>query len=136
MRKTYKNITPAPFCYLNLSINQMIKVFIFCLIPHIVMLVITSSTQSITLLMITVSAAYISELLYNAIYRKDFIFSWETLLQGILIGLFIPAAYPGMIAFSITFFVLLLQKVIFSDFAQSWANPIVFVLIVIYFFAP
>lgn len=100
------------------------------------MLVITSSTQSITLLMITVSAAYISELLYNAIYRKDFIFSWETLLQGILIGLFIPAAYPGMIAFSITFFVLLLQKVIFSDFAQSWANPIVFALIVIYFFAP
>lgn len=136
MRKTYNSVTLPPFSYLNPSINDMIKVMLIVLIPQIIMLIITASIYSLILLAMTILAAIIAEGAYNIMYKTSINLSWSSLLQGVIIGMLLPSGYPIFIAFSITLIILLFQKMIFSDFAQSWINTVVFAIIIMYFIAP
>ncbi len=136
MRQKYNNLTLAPFCCSHLSINEMIKVLLLCLLPHIIMLAVTSSIESLSLLFIIVVAAICSELAYNLIYKKGLRISWATLLQGVIIGLIVPTGYIPIAAFLITLVILFFERMIFMSFAQSWINTIALTVIVLYFVAP
>ncbi len=136
MKPKYTHLTPAPFCASHLSVNEMIKVLLLCLLPHIIMLIVTMSLESLRLLSFTILAAVFSELLYKATHKHSISLSWSTILQGTIIGLLIPTGYLPVIAFIITFTILFFEKVIFMNFAQSWINTIALIMIVLYFVAP
>lgn len=136
MHKKYNFVTLAPFCCSNPSISDMIKVILVVIIPQIIMLIVTSSIYSLILLVATIVAAIIAEWTYAIIYRIGLKISWPSILQGVIIGMFLPSGYPIVIAFFITFIILFLQKMIFSDFAQSWINPVVFAIVIMYFIMP
>lgn len=136
MRKKYNSVTIAPFCFSNPSINDMIKTMLLVMIPQIIMLVVTESIYSLVLLAITVLAAIIAEWTYNIMHKKGLKLSWSSLLQGVIIGMLLPSGYPMLVAFTIPFLILFFQKMIFSDFAQSWINPVVFAIIIMYFISP
>ncbi len=136
MRQKYNTITLAPFCCSHLSLNEMVKVLLLCLLPHVIMLAITSSFSSLRLFFIIVLAAVCSELLYNVLYKKGLKVSWSTLLQGAIIGLLVPTNYLPVVAFLITLTVLFFERMIFLSFAQSWVNTIALTVIMLYFVAP
>ncbi len=136
MKQKYSSITLAPFSCSQMSINQMIKLTLICLIPHIIMLAVTSGIGSLQLLILIVLAAISSELTYNTAKGLGIKLSWSTLLQGVLIGLLLPTTYVPAAAFVITFVVLLLEKIIFTNFAQSWVNTIALTVIILYFMSP
>ncbi len=136
MRQKYSTLTLAPFCSSHLSINEMIKVLILCLMPHIIMLAVTSSIESLQLLFLIQLAALCSELLFNLIHKKGFKLSWSTVLQGLIIGLLVPTGYIPIAAFLITLVILFFERMIFMSFAQSWVNTIALTVIVLYFVAP
>ena len=136
MNKKYKKITLAPFCYSQLSINEMLKIILICIIPQMTMLAVTKSFDSIYLVCLVIFISICTELLYSLILRLDIKISWATILQGALIGLLIPSAYSLSIVAIITFLVLFFEKVIFKHFAQSWLNPIVFTAILLFFITP
>ncbi len=136
MRQKYDTITLAPFCSSQLSINEMMKVLLFCLIPHIIILAVTLGIGSLQLLLVVVLSAVCSELVYNTIFKKIVKVSWSTLLQGVLIGLLIPPNYLSVSALVMTFIVLFFEKMIFSDFAQSWINTVALTVIILYFVSP
>ncbi len=136
MKDKYKKITLAPFCYSRLSINEMIRILLLCILPHVVMLVITQSYASISLFFLMIFVSICSELLHSLILRTGIKISWSTILQGALIGLLIPATYSPVTASIIALMVFFLEKVIFKNFAQFWLNPIIIIALVLYFIHP
>ncbi len=136
MKKYYKRLTPNPFCSLTPSIDTIAKLTLAVLTPHILMLFFTESFRSLLLLACVLCAAHLSRFCYAFIKKSKMFFSWPTVLQGMLIGMFLPDSYPPAAAFFTAFAVLLFNDMIFDGFAQSWANTVVFTLMILYFMHP
>ncbi len=136
MSQKYSTITLAPFRCSHLSVNEMIKVILFCLIPHIILLTVSSGFQALQLPFTILLAAIFSEVLYRTLFKKTIRIGWSTILQGVLIGLLVPSDYLTIAAFIITFLVLFIEKVIYSSFAQSWINSVVLTAVILYFVSP
>jgi len=136
MNNQIKKVTVSPYCYSIPSVHETARVTSILLLPQVLMLVLTASYRSLAVLAVTVLAGYtahISDLFFR---KQKFRFSWDTLLQSLLIGLFIPAEYPLWWLFLIVLCSLLVCKYTFGGFAQSWANPAAFTLIMLYLFGP
>ncbi len=136
MREKYKKITLAPFCYSRFSINEMIRIMIICIIPQLIMLIVTKSYASVHLLFLMIFISISTELLHSLIMKTGIKISWSTILQGALIGLLLPSTYSPFIAGIVAFVVLFFEKAIFTNFAQFWQNPIIITVILFFFIAP
>lgn len=136
MRQRYDSVTLPPFCCSSPSINDMLKIMLLMMIPHIIMLIITSSINSLILLGVTTFAAIGAELTYGCIKKIGLKLSWSSLLQGLIIGMFLPSGYPIFIACIVPFTILFFQKLIYFDFAQSWINPMAIAIIIMFFISP
>lgn len=134
MKKSFEQLTLAPFCYSVPSAGQSNKAVIILFIPQLVMLFLTNSIPSLILAGIAVGASILSDIIDSLIRNRTYSLSSSVLLQGILIGMFIPSTYPQVKAFLLILFVLLLSKYAFGGFAQSWVNPAAVTVIALYIF--
>ena len=136
MKEKYKKITLAPFCYSCLSLTEMVKILLICIVPQLIMLIVTKSHDSLYLLFLMIFISVCTELLHNLVMRTGIKISWETLLQGALIGLLIPETYSPILASIATLIVLFFEKSMFKKFAQTWLNPIILTALLLYFLSP
>ncbi len=136
MPKKYKTHTLAPFCSSSLSVNQTLLVFLITIIPYVVFLFITQNVLSLQLLLIILLTSICAEFVYCIIKSKTVSVSFSTLLQALLIGLLVPEQYSFFLAAVIPFFVLLAERMIFGSFSQSWINPVVLTVIIMFFSSP
>lgn len=127
-----KNVLLKPYVYLKPSLVTAGKSFFILLLPQLLMLVITKSYSAVFNCLATVLAALASDAIYNLI-KKQLKFSWlSTLVQGLLIGLLVPASYNPVALFFITFVTIFLAKYAFGGFASSWANTTAVTVAVVY----
>lgn len=136
MKDKYKKITLAPFCYSRLSINEMIKIMLLCILPHVIMLLVTKSFASVSLFFSMIFVSVCAELLYNLVLRTGVKVSWSTILQGALLGLLIPSTFSPLIASVTALIIFFFEKIIFKHFAQFWLNSVILTAIVLYFISP
>lgn len=132
MKYNFKKTTLAPYTYLTPSLNTIALTMIFLLVPQIIMLFMTHSYKSLVLILIGVFASTMVELLHNLLRKKNLFQNPIFILQGLLIGFFIPENYPPIATFFIIFFSLVFVKYIFGGTFNSWINPVVFTIILLY----
>ena len=133
MKNRFFNTTLAPFTYLVPSLNTITISIIAILSPQILMLFMTKSFESLILIFISILASTVAELLHNSFRKKTL---WQNpvfIVQGLIIGMFIPKNYPVFIAFFTIFLTLIFVKYIFGGAFYSWINPVVFTIIMLYF---
>lgn len=131
--KTKDSVKLEPFHYVFPSIPMVALVTIVVLLPQIFMLFFTESYKSLVLIASCISASLIMEFTDSFFLRKKRGFYSLALLQGILIGMFLPESYPIATAFFIVLLTLGISKYVFGGIAGSWMNPTALTLVVAYF---
>ncbi|MCR4821580.1 MAG: RnfABCDGE type electron transport complex subunit D [Treponema sp.] len=120
----YNSVFLSPFSYLRPSVRTEAVIFLILLSLQLLMLFITESYQSIFIIIAALLASYGVDFLNSEKnYKSSFIIMSST-IRGLLIGLLIPASFPPMAVFFISFVVLILNKHTLGGFANSWINPI------------
>ena len=132
MRKN-NTLTLRPFHYVTPSISTMTILMLCVLCPHIVMLFVTSSFQSLLLILSCILSSFAAEAIDALLIRKRTPNIPVTLLQGILTGMFLPPSYPVVTVFLLTFITLFIVKYSFGEIAGSWVNPVAFSIVMAYF---
>lgn len=132
MKKTYRDLTIAPFTYLTPSLTNISATILIVLCPQIIMLFITKSFQSLSVILVSIIASVLAELTSNKIRRTFTLFDLTSIVQGLFIGMFLPASYPLIPVLLITYLSLLIVKYIFGGNAQSWINPAAYSVIILY----
>lgn len=134
MKKSYEQLTLAPFCYSVPSVGQSSKAVIIMLIPQLIMLFLTDSIASLILIATAILASVFADITDSFVRNRTYKLTSTVLLQGLLIGMFIPSTYSQFKAFIIIYVSLLLTKYAFGGFAQTWANPAAVSVIFLYLF--
>ncbi len=128
----YKNLTLSPFTYLRPSLNTISISLICVLLPQVLMLLITKSFRSVFLILISITASFLAELIYKKITRKTFYENSLFIFQGLVIGFFVPENYPPVVLFLLVFIILLIVKYYFGGEFNSWINPIAITIIILF----
>ncbi|MBQ0052582.1 MAG: RnfABCDGE type electron transport complex subunit D [Treponema sp.] len=122
--KLYKTLFLSPFRYLKPSVRTEAYFILVLLIPQLIMLGLTKSFDSLILILASCIASCLVEGVDLFFQKKDK-FSWViALLNGIMIGLLLPASFPVFPVFVISLCVLLINRYILGGFANSWINSI------------
>ncbi|MBQ0165983.1 MAG: RnfABCDGE type electron transport complex subunit D [Treponema sp.] len=134
MKKSFEQLTLAPFCYSVPSVGQSCKAVIILFVPQLIMLFLTQNISSLILAGTAIVASIIADIVDSFVRNNSYKLTSSVVLQGLLIGMFIPSTYSPFKAFVLIFITLLLAKYAFGGFAQSWANPAAVTVIVLYLF--
>lgn len=134
--KYNSTVSLRPFCYILPSFRSMTICMLCVFVPHIVMLALTASYNSIILLVCSVIASLAAELLDKLVIRKKNPDVLTAILQGVMIGLLLPATYPSVAVFFIVLCTLLIAKYAFGGVSGSWINPMAITVLVAYCICP
>ncbi|MDD7416511.1 MAG: RnfABCDGE type electron transport complex subunit D [Treponemataceae bacterium] len=132
MKKTFRNLRLSPFLYLTPSLTHISLAIFGLLLPQIVMLFVTKSYSNLLRILISIVASYLAEILSNKIRHTNTLLDFTALVQGLMIGMFIPSNYPLITVFFFTFISLLLSKHIFGGTGATWINPVAFTVVFFY----
>lgn len=133
MKNNYKKITLGSFVYKNFSIKIMLCILGIFLLPQICMLFITKSFASLMLILVTILASILVDVICSYLKKENCNLLYYSLI-GCFIGFFLPSNYPPVIVFFITFFTLLLLRFFFAK-EFSWINPIALVVFFLFLIA-
>ena len=131
-KKYYRQVSLSPFTNKSSTFSTYLMILI-AVIPQVIMLFITKSFSNLIIIGVCILACFASELI-SIIQKKHVNLSILTsFLYGILIGFFLPAGYPPVSVFFITFFTMLLLKYAFNDSYVTWLNPVIVTVICCWF---
>ena len=120
LQKKLQNINT--FVYARPSISAVSLRILILLMIQVVMLFLTKSYNSVILIGTTalggVAVASVNFLIYH---EKPFQFL-NIIVQGIFIGFLLPQSFPGVVAFFITFFTLMISRCILFKSVNCWIN--------------
>lgn len=132
-KEFYKTVSIGPFTNLSKSASLYMICFWAAICPQLVLLFFTKSYASLTIILSTILGAAASEY-KNFMEKKSVVFSISySVFTGTVIGFYLPATYPPIAAFFITFIFMLISKNIFGKQGVSWINPIAFTLAAAWF---
>lgn len=126
-------MTLRPFHFVTPSIFTMTGTVLCVLVPHILMLFFSASFDSLLIIFATLLSSCLAEAIDAFLIRKKDFNIPVTLLQGVLIGMFLPSTYPVVTIFIIVFVTLFIAKYSFGGIAGAWVNPIAFSIVMAYF---
>ena len=126
-------VSPNPYVFKTPSISSIMIRILILLFLQIAMLFVTKSFNSIYVITATTIGSLCAYALSYIFYRRQIYTGLVTLVQGILIGMFLPETYPIVTAFFISFFVLVLSRFIFEKCITSWVNIVAAAVIVAWF---
>ena len=78
-------------------------------------------------------ASVAAEVVDNFIQKKMTVGSLVSILEGLIIGMFLPEVYPPVLAFFVVMFSLFVVKYCFGGLASNWANPTACTIIIAWF---
>jgi electron transport complex protein RnfD len=122
-----------PYWYASPSFKVIITGTLLVLVPQVIMLFVTKSYASIVIICASIAASLLAEALNKAFRGTSGFQGLSALLQGLLTGMFFPAAYPPLSVFTLTLFTLLLAKYTFGGVASSWINQAALTVALAYF---
>lgn len=96
---------------------------LIALIPCLVCGVVYFGLYSLALVVICMSACFLSEQLYNLIRKKPFTFDLSALVTGLILGLNLPPRAPWYIPIIGGVFAIIIVKMLFGGLGKNFANP-------------
>ena len=124
MKPNTYTVTLRPFVYSTPSVRTSSICICVSLLPQIIMLCMTKTYNALAVIFAAVLACLAAEGIYN-FFKRTFSFSWlVALMQGVMIGLLLPAVYPPVGVFLIVLCSMMLTKYAFGGFSSSWVNPV------------
>lgn len=133
MIKKYSYVSVSPFSYLTPSVTNMSVTILAVLSPQVLMLFLTKSFSSLIVIVLCIVSSVCAELLCNILRRKFTLFDLTAVVQGLCIGFFTPSTYPLIPLCILVFLSLIIIKYVFGGSSHSWANPIAYSVIILYF---
>ncbi|MEE1181133.1 MAG: RnfABCDGE type electron transport complex subunit D [Treponema sp.] len=134
LKKSCRKINLNPFHFASWSLETVSAVTIALLLIQVIMLAVTKSYASIVVLAASLAASVLSEIVHKAFLSKDTRIKWRiSVIQGLLTGLLLPAAYNPAAVFIVVFLTMTVFRWAFGEFAESWANLVAVCVIVLYF---
>ena len=123
-KKLYTSVFLSPFKYLKPSVRTEAYIVLSLLVAQVIMLFATKSFSSLLIVVASLLASYFADFLNKEENYKDSFTVMASSIRGIMIGLLLPAAFPPVAVFFISFAVLFINKHTLGGFANSWINPI------------
>ena len=119
----YKSVFLSPFKYLRPSVRVESYIVLALLCLQVLMLILTKSVDSLLIVLATLLASYAADF-SNAEqnYKKPFVVIASS-IRALVIALLLPAGFPPLAVFFISFAVLFINKHTLGGFANSWINP-------------
>lgn len=133
MIKKYNYVSVSPFSYLTPSVTNISVTILAVLSPQVLMLFLTKSFSSLIVISLCIISSVCAELLCNILRRKFTLFDFTAVVQGLCIGFFTPSNYPLIPLCILVFLSLIIIKYVFGGSSHSWANPIAYSVIILYF---
>ncbi len=124
-RTFYKRVSIGPHLTFSKSPTFRMLYFLLALLPQIIVLFATRAYSSIAIIACAIAGALCSRM-WNFLKREKVFFSaLHSILTGTLIGFFLPASYPPVAVFFITFIFMASVNLFFGGQGVSWINPVV-----------
>ena len=133
MKKKYSKLRLSPFCHIIPSVGSASLGFILVLFPQLLMLLLGRHYDSVVLILVSVAACYAADFVSNKIQNKKIFFDLNLIIEGLIVGMFVPQSYPPLLLFFIVFAGMLICKYCFGGFASGWVNPCAITVILAYF---
>ncbi len=121
----------APFIYTSVSLRSTYLSLLLLLLPQIIFLFIYHDIYAGLNIFASIAATLTCQSIVYAIEKTTFKIPLEALLEGILIGFFMPTNIGFVFVFILSFLGFALTKVVFGK-SGSWMHSIMFVLIIAY----
>lgn len=119
-----------PYFFLKPSISAVAIRILIMLVIQIFLLIITKSYQALGVIAASTLGALCTALISLYIKKEQGFTSIIVIVQGILIGMLLPQSYPVVTVFFLSFAVLSVEKVIFSNCVNSWVNVVCVAVII------
>lgn len=123
----------SPFVHISPAFPNTIAAMILVLVPQLVFLGIYKDYKALLVITVSVLASVIAEIVDNLIQKKMSVGSFVSVLEGLIIGMFLPEVYPPLLAFFVVMFSLFVVKYCFGGLASNWANPAACTIIIAWF---
>jgi electron transport complex protein RnfD len=133
MKHNNYNAMLRPYWYATPSFRVIIIGTLLVLVPQVIMLFVTKSYASLVIICSAIAASLLAEALNKALRGTAGFDALFACLQGLLTGMFFPAAFPPLSVFTLTLFTLLLTKYAFGGVASSWINQAALTVALAYF---
>ena len=128
-----KKLSLNPYVYEKPSLSSIsIKVLIL-LFLQILCLFFTKSYSALNVIFISVIASVLSSIINIFFNAQRKVSTMLVIIQGILIGMFIPQSYPLFSVFTISFVVFFASKYFFEDMENAWVNIVAIAVLIAWF---
>ena len=132
--KTRKAIV-RPFTYLKSSVGTECRRIIALLALQLLLLFVSRSFMAVVVVFSAIAASVLANMVCNKVrfFTNGSYYSYSmSIVQGFLIGMFLPENYPPFTVFVVAFCTMIVGKYIFKNFFYTFINPSVFALAVLY----
>lgn len=125
-----QQLSVKPFVYNRPSISRVCIRFIVLLFLQVIMLFLTKSYNSLFIILSAVIGALGAALINHYINKEPFYQIMPVIIQGLFIGLLLPAEFPVVPVFFISFITLLIAQCIVFKGINSWVNVSIIAVII------
>ncbi|MBQ9205978.1 MAG: RnfABCDGE type electron transport complex subunit D [Treponema sp.] len=122
--KSFKSVFLGPFTYLRPSVRTEAYIMLALLLSQLALLIVTKSTASLCIMLASLLASYAADFSNKEKNYTDSFTIMASSIRGLMIGLLLPATFPPVAVFFISFAVLFINKHTLGGFANSWINPV------------
>ncbi len=128
-RKDFSKI--APFIHTSVSLRSIYLSYLLLLLPQIVLLFIYHDIYAGLNIFASIAATLTCQSIIYAIEKTTFKIPLEALLEGVLIGFFMPTNIGFIFVFILSFLGFALTKVIFGK-SGAWMHSTMIILVIAY----
>lgn len=121
-----------PFSYIKTSIGSEMAIMLVLLLVQVALLLISKSFNAVIVIAFAVAGAVLSNLVKEKCVSVKIHKHYSYLIsvvQGLLVGFFVPETFPPLTVFLITFLVMFTLEHFFGGFSYSLVNPSAFAVV-------
>jgi len=136
MKKTGWIISPSPFLLTRPTVTRMSAITAATLVPLIAMLAADADYGALVNLLCATVGSLAAELSMSIPTKRARLFDLNTILAGLLVGMFLPSAFNPLLAFAVAFTGILTARVLFGGQGSFWMNPVAVAVCIAYISQP
>ena len=125
----------APFIYTSVSLKSIYLTYLLLVLPQVLLLFIYHDIYAGLNIFASMAATLTCQSIVYAIEKTTFKIPLEALLEGVLIGFFMPSNLGFVFVFVLSFLGFALTKVIFGK-SGAWMHSMMIILAIAYISAP
>lgn len=122
-----------PFIYDRPSVSSVCIKILVLLFVQIVMLFVTKSYKALCVVGVSLLGSICAAIINKYINHEEKYHAYTTIIQGIMIGMFLPQSYPLIPVFFISFFCLFVSRVNIFRSINSWINSAALAVVIAWF---